>query len=102
MNVEFQASFFTLLFHSHEEPFSSSRLPAIRLVSSAYLRLLIFFLAILNPACDSPRLALTVIYFDDPLEKEMATHSSIPAWEISWTEETGRLQSMGSQRVRHD
>ena len=38
----------------------------------------------------------------DSLEKEMATHSSILAWEISWTEESGRLQSMGSQRVGHD
>ena len=38
----------------------------------------------------------------DPLEKEMATHSSILAWKISWTEEPGVLQSMGSQRVRHD
>ena len=37
-----------------------------------------------------------------PLEKEMATHSNILAWEIPWTEETGRLQSMGLQRVRHD
>ena len=37
-----------------------------------------------------------------PLEKEMATHSSILAWEIPWTEEPGRLQSMGSKRVRHD
>ena len=36
------------------------------------------------------------------LEKEMATHSRILAWEIPWTEEPGRLQSMGSQRVRHD
>ena len=36
------------------------------------------------------------------LEKEMATHSSIPAWEISQTEETGGLQSMGSRRVGHD
>ena len=36
------------------------------------------------------------------LEKEMVTHSSIPAWEILWTEEPGGLQSMGSQRVRHD
>ena len=35
----------------------------------------------------------------DPLEKEMATHSSILAWGIPWTEEPGRLQSMGSQRV---
>ena len=39
---------------------------------------------------------------EDPLEKEMPTHSSILAWEISWTEEPGGLQSMGSQRVRHN
>ena len=39
---------------------------------------------------------------DDPLEKEMATHSSILAWRIPWTEEPGGLQSMGSQRVRHN
>ena len=38
----------------------------------------------------------------DPLEKEMATHSRILAWEIPWTEEPGKLQFMGSQRVRHD
>ena len=37
----------------------------------------------------------------DPLEKEMATHSSILAWRIPWTEELGGLQSMGSHRVRH-
>ena len=39
---------------------------------------------------------------EDPLEKEMATHSSILAWEIPWTEEPGGLLSMGSQRVGHD
>ena len=39
---------------------------------------------------------------EDSLEKEMATHSSILAWEISWTEEPGGLQSMGSQRVGYD
>ena len=38
----------------------------------------------------------------DPLEKEMAIHSSTIAWKIPWTEELGRLQSMGSQRVGHD
>ena len=38
----------------------------------------------------------------DPLEKEMATHSSILAWKIPWMEEPGRLQSMRSQRVGHD
>ena len=40
--------------------------------------------------------------WEDPLEKEMATHSSIPAWKIPWTEEPGSLQSMGLQRVGHD
>ena len=39
---------------------------------------------------------------EDPLEKETATHPSILTWEIPWSEEPGRLQSMGSQRVRHD
>ena len=39
--------------------------------------------------------------WEDPLEKEMATHSSTLAWKIPWTEEPGGLQSMGSQRVRH-
>ena len=39
---------------------------------------------------------------EDPLEKEMATHSSILAWKIPWTEDPGRLQSMGSQTVGHD
>ena len=40
--------------------------------------------------------------WEDPLEEGMATHSSILAWRIPWTEEAGGLQSMGSQRVRHD
>ena len=39
---------------------------------------------------------------EDPLEKEMTTHSSTLAWKIPWTEEPGRLQSMGSQRVGHN
>ena len=39
---------------------------------------------------------------EDPLEREMATHSSILAWRIQWTEKPGGLQSMESQRVRHD
>ena len=39
---------------------------------------------------------------EDPLEKEMAAHSSTLAWKIPWTEEPGGLQSMGSQRVGHD
>ena len=40
--------------------------------------------------------------WEDPLEKGMATHSSVLAWRIPWTEEPGWLQSMGLQRVRHD
>ena len=40
--------------------------------------------------------------WEDPLEKGMATHSSILAWRIPWTEEPDKLQSMGSQRVGHD
>ena len=40
--------------------------------------------------------------WEDPLEKEMAIHSSTIAWKISWTEEPGRVQSMGSKRVGHD
>ena len=39
---------------------------------------------------------------EDPLEKGMATHSSILAWQIPWTKKSGRLQFMGSQRVAHD
>ena len=40
--------------------------------------------------------------WEDPLEKRMTTHSSILAWRILWTEEPGRLQSIGLERVRHD
>ena len=40
--------------------------------------------------------------WEDPLEKEMATHSSILAWRVPWVEEPGELQSTGSQRVGHD
>ena len=40
--------------------------------------------------------------WEDPLEEGMATHSSVLAWRIPWTEEPDRLQSMGSQRVRYD
>ena len=42
------------------------------------------------------------LVWEDPLEKEMATHSSTLAWKVPWTEEPGGLQSMGLQRVRHD
>ena len=42
------------------------------------------------------------LYQEDPLEKGMATHFKILSWEIPWTEEPGRLQSMGLQRIGHD
>ena len=45
---------------------------------------------------------VSILGQEDPLEGEMATHSSILAWKIPWTEEPGRLQSMGSQRVGRD
>ena len=51
-----------------------------------------------------PRQAMQVQSLDqeDPLEKEMATHSSVLAWEIPWAEESGGLQFIGSQRAGHD
>ena len=52
-------------------------------------------------ACNAGDLG-SILGEEDPLEKEMATHSSILAWETPWTEEPGALQSMGSQRVRLD
>ena len=44
----------------------------------------------------------SILGWEDPLEEETATHSRILAWRIPWTEEPGRIQSIGSQRVRHD
>ena len=101
----------------------SSSLSALRVVSFAYLRLLIFLLAM---APHSSTLAWKIPWMEKPggvhgvaksrtwlseftftfhfhaLEKEMATHSSILAWRIPWMEEPGALQSTGLQRVRHD
>ena len=52
--------------------------------------------------CLVEEMLLQSLGWEDPLEEEMATHSSILAWRIPWTEEPGGLQSMGSQRVGHD
>ena len=54
-----------------------------------------------DPACNAGDLG-SIPGSGRSLEKGMATHSSILAWEIPWTEESGGLQSMGLQRVRHD
>ena len=51
---------------------------------------------------ETTSLMLQSLDWEDPMEKEMATHSSILAWRIPWMEESGGLQSRGSQRVRHD
>ena len=53
-----------------------------------------------TPAMQETRIGS--LNWEDPLEEEMSTHSSILAWKIPWTEEPGGLQSMGLQRVRHD
>ena len=57
---------------------------------------------ILLPTQEIQETLIQSLGLEDPLEKDMATHSNILAWEIPWTEEPGGLQSMGSQRVRHD
>ena len=51
-----------------------------------------------EPSCNAGDTWVQSLGQEDPLEKEVATHSSILAWEIPWTEEPGRLQSMGSQK----
>ena len=123
--LSFKASFSLSSFTFIKRLFSSS-LSALSVVSSAYLRLLKFLPAILIPAYASSSPAFLMMYSaslvaqtvkclpamretrvrflgrEDPLEKEMAIHSSTLAWKIPWTEEPGRLQSMGLQRVRHD
>ena len=52
--------------------------------------------------CNAGDLRVQSLAWEDPLEDSMATHSSILAWEIPWTEEPHGLQSMGLQRIRHD
>ena len=59
-------------------------------------------IAVKNPPANAGRCKRQGFNGEDSLEEEMATHSSILAWRIPWTEESGRLQPMRSQRVRHD
>ena len=70
LNVEFQANFFTLLFHFHQEALWFFSLSAIRVVSSAYLRLLIFYPAILITACASSSTAFLKMYSAHKLNKQ--------------------------------
>ena len=57
---------------------------------------------IILPMQETQEMQVRSLGWEDPLEKEMATYSSILAWRIPWTEEPGGLQSMGLQRVGHD
>ena len=68
---------------------------------SIKVRGLPWWLSSKESACSARDVSL-ILGHEDPLEKELATHSSILAWEISWTEEPVRLQAVGSQRVGHD
>ena len=69
--------------------------------SVAYMNLAFIAQLVKNlPAMQETRVQF--LGWEDPLEKEMATHSSALAWKIPWTEERGRLQSMGLQRVGHN
>ena len=99
--LSFKPAFSLSSFTFTKSLLSSSSLSAIRVVSSAYLRLLIFLLAILIPACALSSLVFHMMY-SAYTEKAMAPHSSTLAWKIPWMEEPGRLQSMGWLRVGHD
>ena len=59
-------------------------------------------LVVKNPQCRSTENTVLSLGWEDPLEEEMATHSSILAWRIPWTEEPGGLQSRELQRVRNN
>ena len=84
------ASFRSPVFVKMSRWFQSSLIMCPWLVLTPYLRPT-------RVVVDSPRIA-----WEDPLEKEMVTLSGTLAWKIPWTEERGRLQSMGLQRVGHD
>ena len=71
------------------------------LIQSSHVHALEIISRIISSACNAgPR--VRSLGREDPLEKELATHSSILAWRIPWAERPGRLQSMGLQRVGHD
>ena len=87
LNVEFQGSFFTPLSHSSKSPFSSSSFSPIIVVSSAYLRFLIFLPAILIPACDSSSPAFHILYSAYELNKQadniQPRKTPFPIWNQS-------------------
>ena len=77
----------------------------LQVFNSEYIREILRASLVAQLVKNRPAMQETWVRFpgrEDPLEKGQATHSSLPAWRIPWTEKPGVLQSMGSQRVRHD
>ena len=74
----------------------------MRLVISFGVSLVAQWQRICLPMQETQETSVLSLGWEDPLEEEMATYSSILVWEIPWTEDPGRLQSMGPQRVGHD
>ena len=95
---------FVPLFISHFFPSVSLSLLSLSYFSHSLF--FTFFLSVVSQMVENPpavqETQVQSLDWEDPLEKEMATHSSILAWKISWTEEPDGLQSMRSQRVGHD
>ena len=92
-----------LLFNTHSGwgPWThlQSQMPFVILFSSLWNK---WQLLICFPLPARQEMKVWSLGWEDPLEKEITTHSSILTWRIPWIEEPGRLQSMGSQRVRHN
>ena len=73
------------------------------MITTCLLTFAIIFKVVLNSSiCKVVFAKYLALGWEGPVEKEMETHSSILAWRIPWTEESGELQSMGSQRAGHD
>ena len=85
-----------------ESETSNPQILPLQLVTSKHAEGLLRWLSSKESPCRCRRCWFNPLSWEDPLEEEMATQSSILAWEIPWTEQPGGLQSMGSQRVGHD
>ena len=88
--------------HHHPASSSSSTLPFPHLIAQLVKNLPAMWETPVPVVGQEEGFLVQSLGWEDPLEKGKATHSSILAWRIPWTEEPGRLQSMGSQRVGHD
>ena len=97
----FQTAYFSVCPHTVEEGKGTFSLVSVIKSLNSFMRA---SLVAQRLKCLPPMQEMRVwsLGWEDPPEKETATHSSILAWRIPWSEEPGRLQSIGSQRVRHD